>query len=37
MTGPDTPVDGGARCGVFAWRPSAALVTALSDALDGAA
>ena len=34
MTGPDTPVVEGARCGVFAWRPPGALVTALSDALD---
>jgi exodeoxyribonuclease V beta subunit len=37
MTGPDTPVVDGARCGVFAWRPPAALVTSLSDALDRAA
>ena len=37
MTGPDTPVVDGARCGVFAWRPRAALVEALSDALDRAA
>jgi exodeoxyribonuclease V beta subunit len=36
MTGPDTPVVDGTRCGVFAWRPPAALVTALSDALDSA-
>jgi exodeoxyribonuclease V beta subunit len=34
MTGPDTPVVDGTRCGVFAWRPPAAAVTALSDALD---
>ena len=34
MTGPDTPVVGGAPCGVFAWRPSGALVTALSDVLE---
>jgi exodeoxyribonuclease V beta subunit len=37
MVGPDTPVVDGRRCGVFAWRPPAALVTALSDALDRAA
>ena len=36
MVGPDTPVVGGTPCGVFAWRPSAALVTRLSDVLDGA-
>jgi exodeoxyribonuclease V beta subunit len=35
MTGPDTPVVDGTPCGVFAWRPSAALVEALSDVLDG--
>jgi exodeoxyribonuclease V beta subunit len=34
MTGPDTPVVDGERCGVFAWRPPGALVAALSDALD---
>ena len=34
MSGPDTPVVDGVPCGVFAWRPPAALVTALSDALD---
>jgi exodeoxyribonuclease V beta subunit len=34
MTGPDAPVLDGARCGVFAWRPPAGLVEALSDALD---
>jgi exodeoxyribonuclease V beta subunit len=33
MAGPDTP-DG---CGVFAWRPAAALITGLSDLLDGRA
>jgi exodeoxyribonuclease V beta subunit len=33
MVGPDTPTVGGAPCGVFAWRPSQALVEALSDAL----
>ncbi|MGI8413095.1 MAG: UvrD-helicase domain-containing protein [Solirubrobacteraceae bacterium] len=36
MTGPDTPVLDGGRCGVFTWRPSGALVEALSDVLDGA-
>jgi exodeoxyribonuclease V beta subunit len=36
MVGPDTPVVSGRRCGVFAWRPPAKLVTALSDALDRA-
>jgi exodeoxyribonuclease V beta subunit len=30
MLGPDTPPG----CGVFAWRPSGALVEALSDVLD---
>jgi exodeoxyribonuclease V beta subunit len=34
MVGPETPVIDGARCGVFAWSPPAALVEALSDALD---
>jgi exodeoxyribonuclease V beta subunit len=34
MTGPDTPRVGGAPCGVFAWRPPAALIEALSDLLD---
>jgi exodeoxyribonuclease V beta subunit len=34
MTGPDTPVVDGTRCGVFSWQPPAALVSALSDALD---
>jgi exodeoxyribonuclease V beta subunit len=34
MTGPDTPEVGGAPCGVFAWKPSGALVTALSDELE---
>jgi exodeoxyribonuclease V beta subunit len=34
MVGPDTPVVDGATCGVFAWRPSGAVVEALSDALD---
>jgi exodeoxyribonuclease V beta subunit len=35
MTGPDTPTVNGTPCGVFAWRPPAALVDALSDVLDG--
>ena len=34
MTGPDVPRVGGAPCGVFAWKPPGALVTALSDVLD---
>jgi exodeoxyribonuclease V beta subunit len=34
MTGPDTPVVDGVPCGVFTWRPSPALVEALSDVLD---
>ena len=33
--GPDTPVTDGNPAGVFGWRPPAALVTALSDLLDG--
>jgi exodeoxyribonuclease V beta subunit len=37
MTGPDTPLVDGARCGVFAWRPPQGLVAALSDVLDGRA
>ena len=35
MCGPDTPLVGGAPCGVFAWQPPVALVEALSDLLDG--
>ena len=35
MCGPDTPVADGNPAGVFGWRPPAALVTALSDLLDG--
>jgi exodeoxyribonuclease V beta subunit len=35
MCGPDTPVTDGQPAGVFGWRPPAALVTALSDLLDG--
>jgi exodeoxyribonuclease V beta subunit len=34
MTGPDTPVVDGRRCGVFTWQPAGALVEALSDVLD---
>ncbi len=34
MVGPDTPTIDGTPCGVFAWRPPAALVTDLSDVLD---
>jgi len=34
MTGPDTPLVGERRCGVFAWQPPPGLVEALSDALD---
>jgi exodeoxyribonuclease V beta subunit len=33
MTGPETPTQDGHPFGVFAWRPPAALVTALSDLL----
>jgi exodeoxyribonuclease V beta subunit len=35
MCGPETPEVDGQPCGVFTWRPSAALVTELSDVLDG--
>ena len=34
MAGPDTPTVDRTPYGVFAWRPPAALVEALSDALD---
>jgi exodeoxyribonuclease V beta subunit len=34
MTGPATPTVAGTPCGVFAWRPSGALVEELSDVLD---
>ena len=34
MSGPDTPVVGSSPCGVFAWKPPAPLVVALSDAID---
>ena len=33
MGGPETPVLGGATCGVFSWLPPAGLVTGLSDLL----
>jgi exodeoxyribonuclease V beta subunit len=36
MCGPATPLVDGHPAGVFSWRPPAALVTALSDLLDGA-
>jgi exodeoxyribonuclease V beta subunit len=35
MCGPETPEDEGHPAGVFSWLPPAALVTALSDLLDG--
>ncbi len=35
LAGPDTPVVGGERCGVFAYAPPPGLVEALSDLLDG--
>jgi exodeoxyribonuclease V beta subunit len=35
LCGPGTPVLDGGPCGVFAWRPPAALVEAASDLLDG--
>ena len=34
MCGPDGPAVDGVPCGVFSWRPPAALVTELSDLLD---
>jgi exodeoxyribonuclease V beta subunit len=34
MVGPDTPVVDGTPCGVFSWKPPAALVAELSDVLD---
>ncbi|UXA18863.1 exodeoxyribonuclease V subunit beta [Mycobacterium sp. SMC-4] len=36
MCGPATPVVDGHPTGVFSWRPPAALITELSDLLDGA-
>jgi exodeoxyribonuclease V beta subunit len=35
MCGPQTPVVDGMPCGIFSWQPPAALVTELSDLLDG--
>ncbi|QBX55221.1 exodeoxyribonuclease V subunit beta [Nocardioides seonyuensis] len=35
MCGPETPLVDGSPCGVFSWRPPVALVTELSDLLDG--
>ncbi|MBV9831937.1 MAG: PD-(D/E)XK nuclease family protein, partial [Marmoricola sp.] len=35
MCGPETPVVGGVPCGVFSWRPPAAMVVELSDLLAG--
>ena len=35
MCGPQTPVVDGEPCGVFSWRPPAALVVALSELMDG--
>ncbi|GGK71650.1 UvrD-helicase domain-containing protein [Ornithinimicrobium pekingense] len=35
MCGPRTPVVDGHPCGVFSWRPPVALVTGVSDLLDG--
>ncbi|BBX10735.1 exodeoxyribonuclease V subunit beta [Mycolicibacterium aichiense] len=35
MCGPDTPTADGHPAGVFSWRPPTALVTAVSDLLDG--
>lgn len=35
MCGPETPEDDGHPAGVFSWLPPVALVTALSDLLDG--
>lgn len=35
MAGPATPTEAGVPCGVLSWRPPAALVTDLSDLLDG--
>jgi exodeoxyribonuclease V beta subunit len=37
MAGPSTPVVDGQPCGVFAWRPPASLVVAVSDLFDGGA
>lgn len=35
MCGPGTPAVDGHPCGVFSWRPPVALVTGVSDLLDG--
>ncbi|MHA7649879.1 exodeoxyribonuclease V subunit beta [Mycobacterium sp. ML4] len=35
MCGPDTPVSNGHPAGVFSWAPPPALITELSDLLDG--
>ncbi|WP_460851108.1 UvrD-helicase domain-containing protein [Nocardioides montaniterrae] len=35
MCGPETPEVDGVPCGVFSWQPPAALVTALSELLEG--
>ncbi len=35
MCGPETPTVDGNPCGVFSWRPPAAMVVELSDLLDG--
>jgi len=35
MCGPETPEEDGHPAGVFSWQPPVALVTALSDLLDG--
>jgi exodeoxyribonuclease V beta subunit len=35
MAGPQTPRVDGQPCGVFGWRPSSALVSELSDLLEG--
>ena len=37
MVGPETPMVDGSPCGVFSWRPPAALVGSLSDVLEGTA
>ncbi len=35
MAGPSTPTEDGLPCGVFSWRPPAAMLTELSSVLDG--
>ncbi|UJA20946.1 UvrD-helicase domain-containing protein [Thermoleophilia bacterium SCSIO 60948] len=37
MSGPETPMIGDHRCGVFGWRPPGTAVEALSDVMDGVA